>query len=119
MDEYITYTDDITEYLTANMLLIKADIVKVNSQDINDRLAVFNRIVNRYHRSNDFDVLDQVIAALTEMMIICIQLDDYKNALVIRQIAQQLVGADPVKVQRIVTGTEQFKTYLDEVNAEQ
>lgn len=119
VDEYITYTDDITEYLTANMLLIKADIVKVNSQDINDRLAVFNRIVNRYHRSNDFDVLDQVIAALTEMMIICIQLDDYKNALVIRQIAQQLVSADPVKVQRIVTGTEQFKTYLDEVNAEQ
>ena len=119
VDEYSTYTDNITEYLTANMLLMKADIVKVNSKDINDRLAIFNRIINRYHKSNDFDVLDQVIAALTEMMIVCVQLDDHKNALVIRQIAEQLVGADPVKVQRIVTGAEQFKTYLDKVDVEQ
>lgn len=114
VDEYIHHTDSATEYLTINMLMIKAECLKITSENVNDRLAVFNKIVNRFQISNDPDVLDIVISTLSEMLIICVILDDYKNALVLGQIARQLDSrADQVKVQRIITSVEQFEMLLE------
>lgn len=119
LDDFITHTHHGTEYITTEILLLKADIFKIKKYDINDRLAVFNQIINRYRKSKDFNVLENVLHALTEILIVCVELDDHETALTISQTAKELDSrADEVKVQRIITSVEQFEVLSDESKKE-
>ena len=114
VDDHITHTHDGIEYTTSKILLLKADIFKLKNYNINDRLAVFNQMVSRYRKSKNFDVLENVLHALTEILIVCVELDDYETALTISQTAKELDSrADQVKVQRILTSVEQFEMLLE------
>ena len=76
---------------------------------------MFNQIINRYRKSKDFYVLENVLQALTEILIVCVELDDYETALTISQTAKELDSrADEVKVQRIITSVEQFEMLSDD-----
>ena len=114
VDDHITHTHDGIEYTTSKILLLKADIFKLKNYNINDRLAVFNQMVSRYRKSKNFDVLENVLHALTEILIVCVELDDHETALTISQTAKELDSrADQVKVQRILTSVEQFEMLLE------
>ena len=115
VDDYITHTHEGIEYITSRILLIKGNIFKLKNYNVDDRLAVFNRVVSRYRKSKSFYILEHVLHALAEIMIVCVERDDYETALTISQIAKELDSrANQVKVQSILTGMEQFEALLAE-----
>ncbi|WP_201584825.1 hypothetical protein [Psychrobacter sp. HII-4] len=112
-DEYTTYTDSVTECITASMLLLKTEVLKVEGGFNAERFEILRKIVSRYHPSSEPNVIAQVITAISEMLVTCIQEDHYEHAFQMYQHAVSLYGPHRIEVQRMEAALQPFKAYLD------